>query len=612
MMQWKSMQRHALTGALALGVLAGCQGEDLNDSNADASGSQVQALTCTNLVPVMTSATAPSGAVTASGIFGASYDAWKAFDATNTFWLSPEGQTPAWIAYQFGDGAKTVRRYAITYSNGSIVTRAPKDWTLEGWNGSAWVVVDTRTNQTGWPGSQRREFDVATPGNYVKYRLNVTDDNDTRAGNVVISIGTLELMSCQTSATLWTKTSGATGGFTQAYDIAGIPSGRNYITGFTKVGLEGVPATGGPMDGFLTARDANGATLWSKQLGSTASLVWPYAVAATMTSGQVLAAGFVDGPLDGATEMGGRESFLTKYSDTGVRQWTKLLGTTSGDVETYGVALDGLDNAFIGGYTTGSLDGNTLAGVYDAFVSKYDTAGNRLWTRTVGKAGLRTIGRRVVSDISGNVYLSGWTNGGLDGNTAMGPMDVFVTKYNGSGVKQWTRQLGTATGNAYNYGITSDSSGNVYLTGNSPGGMDGVPNGVNEPSVFVAKYSPAGVKLWVWELTSGSGSFGTGIVATSSGIYVSGGGSANVALANDTSGGPAHTFVARLDFNGVLQSVVQQAPAIKSGVATDVLNYGLMVDSAGSPYMTGFLYGDFEGNTLKGNPDAFVTKLLPQ
>ena len=75
----------------------------------------------------------------------------------------------------------------------------------------------------------------------------------------------------------------------------------------------------------------------------------------------------------------------------------------------------------------------------------------------------------VATDSSGNVYVTGGTKGGLDGNTSAGNTDLFVVKYNSSGTKQWTKQLGTSNDD-YAKGVATDSSGNVYVTGNTFGG----------------------------------------------------------------------------------------------------------------------------------------------
>ncbi|MFY2558437.1 Ig-like domain-containing protein [Corallococcus terminator] len=154
-----------------------------------------------NQVPDMTSATAPSGIVTASGVIDAEpeYDAWKAFDSVATgasMWISAIQQTPAWLAYEWTDGPRIISRYAIKYANGDITTRAPKNWTFQGWNGSAWVTVDTRIDEMGWLGSERREYTLSTPRTFSKFRLNVTDDNDPRTGVEVVSLARLELLGC--------------------------------------------------------------------------------------------------------------------------------------------------------------------------------------------------------------------------------------------------------------------------------------------------------------------------------------------------------------------------------------------------------------------------------
>ena len=53
---------------------------------------------------------------------------------------------------------------------------------------------------------------------------------------------------------------------------------------------------------------------------------------------------------------------------------TKQLGTSSDDI-AYGVATDSSDNVYVTGYTEGGLDGNTSAGGNDLFVVKYNSEG---------------------------------------------------------------------------------------------------------------------------------------------------------------------------------------------------------------------------------------------
>jgi len=100
------------------------------------------------------------------------------------------------------------------------------------------------------------------------------------------------------------------------------------------------------------------------------------------------------------------------------------LGTT-GDDYGLGVSADSLGNVFISGGTLGDLDGAN-AGSIDAFVSKYDADGNLVWTRQLGTTD-SDIGYAVSADGLGNVFMSGYTRGALDGINA-GGTDAFVTK----------------------------------------------------------------------------------------------------------------------------------------------------------------------------------------
>jgi hypothetical protein len=180
----------------------GHAGADAGGADAhDAASTDGASLCAVNLVPAMTGLTTPSGAVFSSGSFDTSaYDAWKAFDSSSTsLWISPQGQDPTSIGYAWDSGSRTVVSYAITYANGSILTRAPSAWSFQGLLGDAWITLDSREGETGWKGFERRVYPVASPGSYSAYQLTFTDDNDSTAGIVVISVGQIELFGCPVS-----------------------------------------------------------------------------------------------------------------------------------------------------------------------------------------------------------------------------------------------------------------------------------------------------------------------------------------------------------------------------------------------------------------------------
>ena len=68
-----------------------------------------------------------------------------------------------------------------------------------------------------------------------------------------------------------------------------------------------------------------------------------------------------------------------------------------------------------------------------------------------------------------------------------------MVKYNSSGTKQWTKQLGTSSRD-YATGVASDSSGKVYVGGNTNGGLDG-NSSAGGFDLFVVKYDSDGNKL---------------------------------------------------------------------------------------------------------------------
>ena len=174
--------------------------------------------------------------------------------------------------------------------------------------------------------------------------------------------------------------------------------------------------------------------------------------------------------------------------------WTKQLGTSSGD-SGEGVTTDSSGNIYVTGNTGGDLDGNTSSGGQDIFLVKYDSSGTKQWTKQLGTTESDN-GNDVTTDSSGNIYVTGGTSGGLDGNTNSGGQDIFLVKYNSSGTKQWTKQLGTSSWDEEN-GVTTDSSGNIYVTGWTGGGLDGNTNSLSNGGtsyIFLVKYDSSGTK----------------------------------------------------------------------------------------------------------------------
>ena len=154
------------------------------------------------------------------------------------------------------------------------------------------------------------------------------------------------------------------------------------------------------------------------------------------------------------------------------------------------------------GYTTGDLYGNTSSGGKDIFLIKFNSSGTKIWTKQLGTSKGEE-GFDLTTDLLGNIYISGWTKGGLDGNTSSGGKDIFLVKYNSSGTKQWTKQLGTSA-NDYGGSVTTDSTGHIYMTGTTEGGLDGNANSggircyirASCKDIFLVKYNSSGIKQW--------------------------------------------------------------------------------------------------------------------
>ena len=202
-----------------------------------------------------------------------------------------------------------------------------------------------------------------------------------------------------------------------------------------------------------------------------------------------------------------------------------------------------------------------------------------------------------------------------------GSYDVFVTKLNPTGTAlAYSTYLG-GTASDYCYGIAVDSSGSAYVTGHTTSTDFPTVNRYQGPQgdsdVFITKLRPAGNTLAYSTYLGGSDTdSGRAIAVDSSGsVYVTGQTySLDFPTVNQYQGpqGDYDAFVTMLTSsgNGLVYSTYL------GGTVTDYAP-GVAVDSSGSAYVTGRTYSsDFptvnQYQGYQGNADAYVTKLTWQ
>jgi hypothetical protein len=375
-------------------------------------------------------------------------------------------------------------------------------------------------------------------------------------------------------------------------------NGNVYVAGVTYGGLDGNALTG-LKDFFLTKYDSAGNKLYTKQMGASGANTSANSVASDL-SGNVYVAGQTFGGIDGNTLAGTSDFFLTKYSAAGSKIFTKQLGVAGATTRATSIATDTIGNIYVAGFTNGGLDGNTLNGSSDVFLAKYDATGNRLYTKQMD--GMGATGEIGGIDSDGNVYYTGYTGVGLDGNTQTGFMDMFLIKYNALGTKLYTRQMGSAGSITRGYSTSTDASGNVYLTGSTNGDLDGnLLTGNND--LFLIKYDSLGNKLFTEQLgvTGGSISVSSVTVDATGNAYLVG--STNGGLDGNALTGVNDLFLTKYDSTGTRLYTQQLGITGKS-----IYPWSNTIDPNGDIFISGTTNGGLDGNTLTGINDFFVVK----
>ncbi|MFK4168748.1 SBBP repeat-containing protein [Paenibacillus lautus] len=322
--------------------------------------------------------------------------------------------------------------------------------------------------------------------------------------------------------------------------------------------------------------------------------------------------------------------------------YSTYLGSTSPTTDTTAIAVDASGHAYVTGdsgpsfpVTPGAFQ-PANAGNQDVIVAKLDPTGSFLIYSTFIGGSSFDGGNAIAVDPFGNAIIAGATNspnfpttpGALRTVFSGQSSDAFVSKLNADGTALiYSTYFGGVNGSISVFGVATDSSGNAYVTGGThasdfpttPGAFDTVfPPFTGK--AFVSKLNASGTTLIYSTLLGGSvNTVGSSIVVDASGnAYVTGQtlsvdfpttpGAFQIMLA-----GEEDAFVTKLNADGTALVF-----STYLGGALNDVGEAIAIDGGGHAYVSGLTNspnfpttpGAFQTN-LRGNPNAFVTKLSP-
>jgi hypothetical protein len=396
---------------------------------------------------------------------------------------------------------------------------------------------------------------------------------------------------------VWTRQVG-TAAFDEGCAVAADPSGNCIIAGATQGALESGGKNAGRYDMFVGKYDAAGNLLWLKQRG-TREREFAYGLA-TDAAGNLYATGYTGAALDGQSHAGRWDIFLMKFGPDGDWRWTRQFGAGQDD-EGYAVATDPSGHVYITGYVRGAIHDQPRAGSADAFISKYDAEGNRLWTRLLGSNEIDQAWA-ICGDASGGVFVTGYCLGPIDGNPYLGNGDLFLARYNAEGHRLWLRQWGTENAE-HGYSLAAAPDGGVYLSGYTTGALYGPRMGGRD--VFLARFDAAGNQRWGRQFGTAEHDQGWGVAMTSEGHILLAGQVAGPIFGNPHHGG-LDIFLSRYDPSGTRRWTTQL------GTADNELARGIATTPDGHTFLAGTTAGPLDAIANKGATDAFAIKLTPR
>lgn len=324
------------------------------------------------------------------------------------------------------------------------------------------------------------------------------------------------------------------------------------------------------------------------------------------STGNIYVLGTATGDFTNQINQGAQDVYLTKYDSAGNQVWSRMLGS-AGTASGYGLALDPSGGVVVAGSTTADLTPGAVAdGNADSFVARYTATGDQSWVKQIPTLATNQA-NAVTIDASGNIYIGGSISGGVigSGQSSSGKGDAFLVKLDSKGKILSENQFGTSGTDSVS-AVATATDGSLYVAS------------VQSGHAVLAKYAGGDINsapVWTKDLgdLSAGGSIG-GLAVNGGKVYVSGtttnasltaGGAASIAT--PASGG-TEAFVFALTDNGATASA-DRVTYVGTGQSDQ--GGAVSIGPDGTVYLTGTTMGTFAGQTrnIVNTTNAFATAL---
>lgn len=296
----------------------------------------------------------------------------------------------------------------------------------------------------------------------------------------------------------WARRAGGTNSYVDMGEGIAATSDGVYVVGYFygtanfntphSAGSNEITSAGGT-DGFIAKFDTNGGIQTIQRIGGTGL---DFCRAIAIKSNEIYVAGdfsdtanFNTPSAFGTNELvsaGSNDGFLARFDNTGVVQWLRRYGSIKSD-NTPSIALS-TNDVYVSGNWGGTINFNTPSAfgsneitsastTHDACIAKFNDAGTFQWAKRAGTTSVATNHGSIFAS-NNAVFLTGRFSRTINFNTpaatgsneitSAGNEDMFVAKYDETGIFKWAKRGGGTDVDA-GYSVTVRNN-SLYVLGN--------------------------------------------------------------------------------------------------------------------------------------------------